>query len=196
MLIKNESTKNSVVVLDFEGFRHKKTGFIIKELSVHSNNFSDTIVICPPCNFYELSQSEQKSHSWVTKYLHGIEWKSGEYPYSFLETYFVLILLRFPFATFYAKGREKCQSLSKHLKRDVLNLEDLNCPKIDFLLEKFCQPVCDNHSSRTPHRQRAEHCAKGKSKLFLRWLQSERNETVSSSSQFISKFDHLQLHDE
>ena len=39
---------SEIVVLDFEGFRHKKTGFIIKEISICSNNYSDTILFLPP----------------------------------------------------------------------------------------------------------------------------------------------------
>ena len=36
-----------MVILDFEGFRYKKTGFIIKELSLCSNNYSGTILFFP-----------------------------------------------------------------------------------------------------------------------------------------------------
>ena len=35
------------VVLDIEGFRQKKSGFIIKELSVCSHNYSDTVLSYP-----------------------------------------------------------------------------------------------------------------------------------------------------
>ena len=43
--------KPEVVVLDFEGFRHKKSGFIIKELSICSNNYTDTILFFPPVSY-------------------------------------------------------------------------------------------------------------------------------------------------
>ena len=61
-----------IVVIDFEGFRHKKSGFIIKELSICSNNYPDTVLFLPPNSFNSLSSSERKSHQWVTKHLHGI----------------------------------------------------------------------------------------------------------------------------
>ena len=68
------------VVLDTEGFRQKKSGFIIKELSVCSHNYSDTISFLPPSSFNIHSSSEQKSYQWVSKFLHGLALESGDYP--------------------------------------------------------------------------------------------------------------------
>ena len=53
---------SEAVVLDFEGFRHKKTGFIIKELSICSNNYSDTILFLPPLPYNFLSASEVRGN--------------------------------------------------------------------------------------------------------------------------------------
>ena len=195
MLTPNKVANNQIVILDFEGFRHKKSGFILKEISVQSKYFSDTILVRPPTNFSELTNSEQKSHSWVSKYLHGLDWNSGDYPYYFIDTYFVLLLVRFPSAVFYAKGKEKCDKLSHLLNKPVHNLEDLNCPKIEELSARSDLSACDFHSKRTPQRQRQRHCANKKATLFLNWLENNFNETVSSSSEFIAKFDNLQLHD-
>ena len=61
-----------IVVIDFEGFRHKKSEFIMKEFSICSNNYSDTVLFLPPISFNSLSSSESKSHQWVTKHLHDI----------------------------------------------------------------------------------------------------------------------------
>ena len=55
------------VVLDIEGFGHKKSGFIIKELSVCTHNYSDTVSFRPPSSFSILSSSEQKSYQWVSR---------------------------------------------------------------------------------------------------------------------------------
>ena len=96
---------SEVVVSDFEGFRHKKTGFLIKDLSICSNNFSDTILLLPPLPSNSLSSSETKSHQWVTRFLHGISWSTGSYLYWFLSQIFIAIKLRFPSGKFYAKGR-------------------------------------------------------------------------------------------
>ena len=60
--------KPEVVVLDFEGFRHKKSGFIIEEISICSNNYTDTILFIPPVSYNSLSASERKSHQWVSRF--------------------------------------------------------------------------------------------------------------------------------
>ena len=57
----------SVVVLDFEGFRSKKSGFIVKELAKTCNNCTDTFSFSPPHSFNSLTLGEQKSYQWVLK---------------------------------------------------------------------------------------------------------------------------------
>ena len=99
-----------IVVIDFEGFRHKKSGFLIKELSICSNNYSDTVLFLPPISFNSLSLSEKNSHQWVSEHLHGISWDSGNYPYC-LSQIFRAIKIPFPTAKLYAKGREKTETL-------------------------------------------------------------------------------------
>ena len=88
--------KPEVVVLDFEGFRHKKSGFIIKELSVCSNNYTDTILFLPPVSYNSLSASERKSYQWVSRFLNRLSWNSGNYPYWFISQIFIAIKLQFP----------------------------------------------------------------------------------------------------
>ena len=103
--------EQEIVILDFEGFRYKKTGFIIKELLLCSNNYSDTILFLQPFSYNSLSASDRRSHKWVTKFLHGLSWNSGTYRYSFLSQIFVAIKLRFPLGKFYAKGKEKTEKI-------------------------------------------------------------------------------------
>ena len=88
------------VVLVFEGFRHIKSGFIIKELAVSSENYCDTVSFLPPTSFNIMSSSERRPYSWVSKYLHGLKWESGDYPYCYLRQSSDSIALRFPLATF------------------------------------------------------------------------------------------------
>ena len=102
--------KSRPVVLDFEGFRHKKSGFIIKELSVSTENYCDAVSFLPPNLFNLLSSSERRSYSWVSKYLHGLNWECGDYPYCYLKQIFGGEALRFPLANFYVKGTENRNS--------------------------------------------------------------------------------------
>ena len=53
--------KSRAVVLDFEGFRSKKSGFIIKKFAVSTENYNDIIWFLPPNSFNILSSSEQRS---------------------------------------------------------------------------------------------------------------------------------------
>ena len=70
--------KSGAVVLDFEGFRSKKSGFIIKELAVSTKNYNDTIsfylqthltyfrrvskdLSCGYLNFFMVSRGRQES---------------------------------------------------------------------------------------------------------------------------------------
>ena len=84
------------VVIDFEGFRAKKSGFIINELAITTKNYTDIVSFQPKNSFNSLSSSEQRSHQWVTKYLHGLAWESGDYPYSYLHQIVQSTVFRFP----------------------------------------------------------------------------------------------------
>ena len=195
--------KQEIVILDFEGFRYKKTGFIIKELSLCSNNYSDTILFLPPVSYNSLSASDRRSHKWVTKFLHCLCWNSGTYPYWFLSQIFVVIKLRFPLGKFYAKGKEKTESLQTLLRKEVIDLESLLCPKVEDITSPIDNITCALHSFYLPEKQKRNHCAKRKAQLYFFWISLPSNEpssgkgsSVSSSSEFISKLDSLQLHNE
>ena len=190
--------KSGAVVLDFEGFRSKKSGFIIKELAVSTENYNDIISFLTPKSFNILCSSEQRSFLWVSKFLHGLSWETGEYPYHYLQQIFQSIVLRFPFSDFYAKGLEKTETLRQLLQRKVINLETLFCPKIEHLKLYRETPVCKLYTLSCPKRQRTKHCANKKAKLFYQWLTNESSvretSSVSTTSEFVSKFDSLKLH--
>ena len=160
--------KSGAVVLNLEGFRSKKSGFIIKELAVSTENYNDIIsfLLLPPNSFNIHSSSEQSSFLWVSKFLHGLSWDTLEYPYHYLQKIFQSIVLRSPFSDFYAKGLEKTETLRQLLQRNVINLESLFCPKIEHLKLYRETPVCKLHALSCPKRQRSKHCAKKKAKLF------------------------------
>ena len=150
---------------------------------------------------HSLSSSEGKSHQWVSKHLHGISWDSGSYPYWFLSQIFIAIMIRFPTAKFYAKGKEKTETLQKLLQKDVTNLETLLCPKIEEIFTPVEHLTCSLHSSILPFKQKKKYCAKRKAQVYFYWITLPTNESscgesnsFSSSSEFISKFESMQLH--
>ena len=67
-----------VVVLDFEGFRSKKSGFIVKELAITCIKYTVLISFSPPHSFNSLALSEQKSYQWISKYLQRLDWEKGD----------------------------------------------------------------------------------------------------------------------
>ena len=179
---------SEIVVLDFEGFRH---------------NYSDTILCLPPVPYNSLSASERKSHQWVSRFLHDLSWSTGSYPYWFLSQIFIAIKVRFPSRKFYAKGKEKSESLQTLLQKEVVDLDSLLCPKVEEFSHPFKHFSCALHSFNLPEKQKKKHCAKRKAQLYFYWLTLPTNDlssgevsSFSSSSEFISKFDSMQLHNE
>ena len=190
---------SEIVVLDFEGFRHKNTGFIIKEVSICSNNYSGTILFLPPVPYNSLTASERKSHHWVSRFLHGLSSSTGSYPYWFLSQIFIAIKLRFPSRKFYAKGKEKSESLQTLLLKEVVDLDSLLCPKVEEIFHPIKHFTCALHNFNVPEKQKKKHCAKRKAQLYFYWLTLPTNEpssgegsSFSTSSEFISKFDSMQ----
>ena len=59
MLAGTQLSANYAVIIDFEGFHHKKSGFLIKEHSIKSKNYSDTYYINHR-TIFQLTNSEQK----------------------------------------------------------------------------------------------------------------------------------------
>ena len=113
------STKT--VLLDVEGFRHRKEKFIIKELGICREDYR------------ELTTEKKQSFSWLTRNLHGIEWDTGNYPYIYLTQINPSIRLRNPGAIFYAQGEEKVKLLSDVLECSIIDLNSLACLSISEL---------------------------------------------------------------
>ena len=111
--------KEKSVVLDFEGFRHQRNTFIVKEIAITTSDYSDSLIFLPPVNFYYLPKSEQKAYNWLTNYLHGLHWDNGDYLHLNLNQIIQSFVLRNPNALFYAKGKETADFLSKYLHRKL-----------------------------------------------------------------------------
>ena len=92
-----------VVVLSFVGFCHKKSGLIIKELLICSNNYSYTILFLPPVSYNSLSASERKSHHWVCKFCTVCRGIVALIPFWFPSQVFIAIKLQYPSGKIYAE---------------------------------------------------------------------------------------------
>ena len=60
------------LVVDFEGFRHKSQQFRPEKNSVTEANYQETILLKPSVKISLLADENEKTHAWLTDYLHGI----------------------------------------------------------------------------------------------------------------------------
>ena len=154
-----EKTVNrmSLVVLDIECIENN----IVKELWVYKDGQTVEYSFIPPKKFKPTSQS-----SWCTKHLDGIIWSSGYEKYTELEK--ILKNLEATETEFFAKGYEKCKFLSDFLETKIINLDDYDWPKVQFLI--FKDEQYDWRCSNYPFRHAETlHCAERKAFAYGTW---------------------------
>ena len=78
--------------------------------------------------------------------------RERSYPYCYLQQNIQSIKLRFPFAEFYAKRTEKVDTLKKLLQNDVINLETLLWPKVEYLKLNRDISICELNAVSCPKR--------------------------------------------
>ena len=168
---------SKTVVLDVEGFRHRKEKFIVKELGVCTEDYLDCVSFLPPTIYSELTTQQKQSFSWLTRNLHGIEWDTGNYPYIYPTQIIQSVRLRNPGAIFYAKGEEKVKFLSDLLECSIIDLNSLAFPSISV---NYFTQNCQNHSKGKNVFNK--HCAKEKAIFYFNWLTNERGIDESGST--------------
>ena len=145
----------SCIVLDIEQ-TEKNT---IKELGLYIDGSVQGFSFCPSKTF---KPNEQTTCN--TSHLHGIPWSSGKLDYEKL--FAVFYTIRLMNAEVFAKGLEKCRLLTKLLGRNVENLDDYGCLKIQDIFETDSSWICSSYPFR--HRTRL-HCAEKKTKVYGDW---------------------------
>ena len=145
----------SCIVLDIE-LTEKN---IIKEMGLYIDGSVQEFSFCPPKPF-----KPNKQTAWNTSHLHGIEWSSGKLDYEKLFAVFYDIKLLN--AEMFAKGLEKCRLLTNLLGRNVENLDDYDCPKIQDLAKTDSSWICSSYLLR--HKTRL-HCAERKANVYGDW---------------------------
>ena len=150
------------VVVEFEGFQLNPYDFIIKELAFYVVDYGYHWLwnFLPPFPWNELSAKNKKTAAWLTRNCHGLRWESGDLPYSSLE--FILTSLLTSYNTIYTKGLEKTVFLERKTGRKILNLNDLNCPKVTSL--ESLPVKCPIHM---PH---FKHCALVKASFYAMYI--------------------------
>ena len=142
----------SLIMLDIE-LAVKNVG---KELGVYIDGQVVGYSVTPPKHYQPTHQT-----LWCTQSSHKIDWKSGSLDYSCTNT--MLAELRQYRTEYFAKRLEKCNFLSTLLGKEVENLDDYGCPKIQHLNTDW---LCTNYPYR---HKRNIHCAERKAKAFGEW---------------------------
>ena len=145
----------SLIVLDIE-LTEKN---IIKELGLFIDGSVQGFSFCPPKTFKPNKQTTRN-----TRHLHGIAWSSGKLDYEKL--FAVFYDIKVINAEVFAKGLEKCRLLTNLLGRNVENLVDYGCPKIQDLVKTDSLWICSSYLFR--HKTRLD-CAERKAKVYGEW---------------------------
>ena len=121
----------SCIVLDIE--LNEKN--IIKELGLYIDGSVQGFSFCPPKSF-----KPNKQTTWNTSHLHGIAWSSGKL--DFEKLFAVFYDIKVMNAEVFAEGLEKCRLLINLLGRNVENLDDSGCPRIQDLVKTDSSWIC------------------------------------------------------
>ena len=172
------------VVMDFKGFRGNN------EAAVNVQTDTNTIVkmvIKPPCQWYDLNKKSQKTNLWLQDYLHGLDWNYGEDTHEDLVNALEELPEMTKKVTIYVKGIQKkewLQSFYSNHNVQIVNLEDLGCPKIGKLKSYVDDSEsCDVHL----HKKSISCCAVQCVLLLKNWiLQNSISTEMSVKSGLIS----------
>ena len=95
-----------------------------------------------------------------------MSWNSGTYLYWFLSQIFISIKLQFPSGKFYAKGKEKTESLQSHLQKEMKDLDTRSCSKVEENVTPIKFFTCALHTLYLPENKRKDIALKEKHSYF------------------------------
>ena len=137
----------SCIVLDIEPAAKN----VVKELGVFIDGKVQGYSFRPPKNYKPTRQA-----FWCTRTLHGIVWNSGRLDYREPSN-----ILPRALKGEGSKGTEKCKILGNLLDKEVENLEDHGCSKVQDLVDEEIW-ICWSY----PFRHKTTlHCAERKAKI-------------------------------
>ena len=146
----------SLIVLDIE-LTEKN---ITKELGLSIDGSLQRFSFCPQKTF--------KQTTWKTSHLNGIAWSSEKLDYEKLFAVFYNIIVMH--AEVFAKALEQCRLLTNLFGRNVENVHDYGCPKLQDLVKTDSSWICSSYPFR--HKTRL-HCAERKTKVYGEWAMQQ-----------------------
>lgn len=166
----------SAVVIDFQGFQLAPHSFVVKEFAFYDvqYDFHGRWSFQPPHSWEKLSSRKQKTYEWVIRNVHGMSWESGDLPYGLFRR--IMMFLFASYHTIYVKGLEKVKFLQKFSQSNIIDLNDMKCPKIQNL--RIPAVKCPFHNPQS------HYCALNKAAAFSSFISNHRNQP--NSTQIVS----------
>lgn len=152
-------------IIDVQAFHDKEGGFLPKEIAVlgTDRNYASHWIVKPPYDVTELSKGILATNSYLTCYHHGIEWFDGE---SNLEdVYSALREVARNAVHIYVRGQQKQDLLQRLLGRQIINLEEYDCPSFKNL-PRVNEHYCFHHGIKREYFS----CAVGYAHKLRDWL--------------------------
>lgn len=149
----------TIIFVDLQGFKNSKNEFIVKEIAIVTNEWTQVFVVKPPYMYSALSPEEKKQTNWLERN-RGLRWSEGFVDYREFKRIIPLYLEN---KNVIVKGCEKIQwikNLCEHCK--IVEFGDKGCPKFVTLHEKYkdCNINCVYHKKQ---------CALKNAICLLKW---------------------------
>lgn len=167
------------LVIDIQCFKDNKNRVIPKEVGVVAlhKDFSAHWIVSPECNSKSLRKEILRQNNWLTVNHHGLEWCEGDISSKKMYKNLQEICMRAD--KIYVRGKEKSELLVKVTTRQVINLEQDECPPFQKLI--WCEKYCIQHAIRPCYPRCA--CALNNAFRLKNWLTTR--EAAVESGEFI-----------
>jgi hypothetical protein len=118
----DEISSSKKCVIEFQAFRNNHDKFIIKELTFLdvSTNVVNYFLFKPPFPFKKFNSKSYRTNTWLTKYLHHIEWEEGFTHYKELDS--IMYHYCQQYDEIYTTGDEKAKWIRMYSTSDVINI--------------------------------------------------------------------------
>lgn len=122
------------VIVDLQGFKDYKNGFIIKEFAIATREYTQTFLVKPPWAYSLLTNEEKKTVNWIERN-RGIQWREG---FMDIKSFKKIIQPYLKDKTVLVKGSEKIKWVKELCEScNVFDLTDKDCPNLSTLQQLY-----------------------------------------------------------
>lgn len=162
-------------IVDFQAFKDLTNRFIIKELTILSENgcLSKTFMFKPPIPFNRLPQKLQKQTRWLEQFYHGIRWSSGDTSYGDIVKIFSDLILKGDIFVTDIKKKQCLEEILLPFFEDIkiFNLQDFGCPGLKFLKRR---QLNRQMYGKCPFPHKSVNCSTLNACLLLQWWREKK----------------------